>query len=223
MPKLSGPMMPPLSGGDPKQAVILLHGYGSDGNDLIGLAPHWRDMLADAVFIAPNAPEQVPGHPSGYQWFAPDFEADSIAMRQKGLHAAAPVLGEFLSDFWTQSGLGAQDTILAGFSQGAMMALHFGLSLPEPLMGVLAFSGLFQPADNFGAENLPKPPVAIVHGDMDTVVPFSLGEAAAATLTKAGYAVKFHNSAGVGHGIAPDGLAFAADFIGGIIPNKKQR
>ncbi|WDR01440.1 phospholipase [Devosia algicola] len=217
MPKLSGPMLPPLSGGAPKQAVILLHGYGSDGNDLIGLAPHWRDMLPDAVFIAPNAPERVPGHPSGFQWFAPDFEADSIAMRQQGLHAAAPVLGEFLTDFWAQTGLGAEDTILAGFSQGAMMALHFGLSLPEPLMGVLGFSGLFQPADNFGAAHLPKPPVAIIHGDMDAVVAFSLGEAAAATLTEAGYDVDFHSSVGVGHGIAPDGLAFAAAFITKIL------
>ncbi|HTM76055.1 MAG TPA: phospholipase [Devosia sp.] len=213
LPKLSGPMLAPLSGAAPKQLVVLLHGYGSNGDDLIGLAPAWQPLLPDALFLSPNAHEPVPGYPSGYQWFAPAMSGDRVAARQVGLLAAAPVLVEFLTQLWSQTGLSAKDTILAGFSQGAMMALHTGLSLPDKLMGVVAFSGSFQPAANFGDPDLPKPPVCIVHGDMDQVVGPELGDAANAALVGAGYDVRYHISRGVGHGIAPDGLAFASDFI----------
>jgi phospholipase/carboxylesterase len=213
---LSGPMLAPLSGGAPKQLVVLLHGYGSNGDDLIGLAPAWQPTLPDALFLSPNAHEGVPGYAGGYQWFEPAMTGDRVAGRQVGTRLAAPVIKAFLADLWTQTGLTAGDTILAGFSQGAMMALHVGLSLPEPLMGVIAFSGSFLPADNFGAPDLPKPPVCIVHGDMDQVVEPIHGEDAHAALVAAGYDVRYHVSHGVGHGIAPDGLAFATDFIASL-------
>jgi phospholipase/carboxylesterase len=220
-PKLSGPMLAPLSGGAPKQLVVLLHGYGSNGDDLIGLAPAWQPILPDALFLSPNAHEPVPGYPSGYQWFAPAMSGDRVAARQSGLAAAAPVLVEFLTQLWAQTGLSAKDTILSGFSQGAMMALHTGLSLPEPLMGIIAFSGSFSPAANFGAPDLPKPPVCIVHGDMDQVVEPAASAAANTALLAAGYDVHYHVSPGVGHGIAPDGLAFATDFIKTVMGQNK--
>ncbi len=213
---LSGPMLAPISGGAPKQLVVLLHGYGSNGDDLIGLAPAWQPILPEALFLSPNAHEGLPGYPSGFQWFAIDFSGDRVAGRQRGLEAAAPVLVKFLQDLWAQTGLGAKDTIIAGFSQGAMMALHVGLSLAEPLMGVVAFSGSFSPAANFGSVGLPKPPVCIVHGDMDNVVEPALGEAANAALIAAGYEVRYHVARGVGHGISPDGLGFASDFIAAV-------
>ncbi|MDB5586478.1 MAG: hypothetical protein JWP26_1448 [Devosia sp.] len=216
IPKLSGPMLAPLSGGAPKQVVVLLHGYGSNGEDLIGLAPSWQPILPDALFVSPNAHEGLPGYPSGFQWFAIDFDGDRVSGRQRGLEAAAPVLVQFLQDAWAQTGLGAKDTIVAGFSQGAMMALHAGLSLPEPLMGVIAFSGAFVPPPGFGEAGLPKPPVCIVHGDMDQVVDPALGEEANAALVAAGYDVRYHVSRGVGHGISPDGLGFASDFIAAV-------
>lgn len=216
IPKLSGPMLAPLSGGEPKQLVVLLHGYGSNGDDLIGLAPSWQPILPDASFVSPDAHQPLPGYPSGFQWFAIDFDGDRVASRQEGLHLAAPVLVQFLQDAWAQTGLGAKDTVLAGFSQGAMMALHVGLSLPEPLMGVIAFSGAFVPPPGFGGADLPKPPVCIVHGDMDQVVDPSLGDEANAALVAAGYEVRYHVSRGVGHGISPDGLGFASDFLAAV-------
>lgn len=211
--KLSGPMLPPASGGLPRQAVVLLHGYGSDGNDLIGLAPHWQGVLPDAVFISPHAPEQCRQLASGFQWFDIAFEGDRLANRQLGVAQARPVLVEFLEDLWRQSGIGPENTILAGFSQGAMVALHVGLSLEKPLMGIIAFSGAFVPPEGFGSAALAKSPVCLVHGDSDDVVDPELSADADVALRLAGYEVSYHVSPGVGHGIAPDGLAFATNFI----------
>ncbi len=216
MTKLSGPMLPPASGGAPQQAVVLLHGYGSDGNDLIGLAPHWQGLLPDAVFLSPNGPDQCRQLASGFQWFDVSFEGDRLAKRQLGVMQARPVLVEFLEDLWAQTGIAPQDTILAGFSQGAMMALHVGLSLDHPLMGIVGFSGAFLPPEGFGTAPLARSPVCLVHGDMDNVVDPQHSADADAALRQAGYGVSYHVSPGVAHGIAPDGLAFASDFIARI-------
>lgn len=215
--KLSGPMLPPKSGNAPRQAVVLLHGYGSDGADLIGLAPYWQDVLPDALFVAPNAHEECTGNPFGYQWFALDYDTDRVANRQAGLPLASPVLLQFLADLWEQTGLSAKDTILVGFSQGAMMALHVGLSLPEPPMGIVAFSGALVIPEGFG---MAGPPVAIIHGDQDNVVYPELGAEAASVLKAASYDVRYHVSPDTGHSIAPDGLAFATDFIAEIAKSK---
>jgi phospholipase/carboxylesterase len=214
--KLSGPMLPPASGEAPTQAVVLLHGYGSDGNDLIGLAPHWQGLLPDAVFVSPNGPDQCRQLASGFQWFDVSFEGDRLAKRQLGVMQARPVLIEFLEDLWDQTGIAPQDTILAGFSQGAMMALHVGLSLDRPLMGIIGFSGAFLPPEGFGTAPLARSPVCLVHGDMDGVVDPQHSADADAALRQAGYDVSYHVSTGVAHGIAPDGLAFAGDFIARI-------
>lgn len=215
MTKLSGPMLPPKSGGTPAQAVVLLHGYGSNGADLIGLAPYWQDVLPDAVFISPNAPQQCEGLAEGFQWFAIDFEGNKLASRQTGCARARPVLLEFLTDLWAQTGIAPQDTLLAGFSQGAMMALHVGLSLPQSqqLMGIVAFSGAFLPPDEFGTPGLAQPPVCLVHGDADTVVDPERSADADIALRLAGVAVDYHVSPGTAHGISPDGLEFASAFI----------
>lgn len=217
--KLSGPMLTPRSGSQPRHAVVLLHGYGSDGADLIGLAPRWQDILPDALFVSPNAPEQCRVNAAGYQWFDIDYDGDRLASRQLGVVQARPVLVGFLTDLWSQTGVTPQRTILVGFSQGAMMALHVGLSLPEPLMGIIAFSGAFLPAVGFAEGQFAKPPVCLVHGDMDPVVDPELSADADTALRLGGFDVSYHVSAGVGHGIAPDGLAFASDFIARQLKN----
>jgi phospholipase/carboxylesterase len=216
MTKLSGPMLPPVSGGAPKQAVVLLHGYGSDGNDLIGLAPHWQAILPDAAFVSPNGPEQCRQLASGYQWFDISFDGDRLARRQIGVQQAAPVLREFLDDLWGQTGIAPEQTLLAGFSQGAMMALHVGLSLQRPLMGIIGFSGALLPPEGFGTDSVAKSPVCLVHGDRDEVVDPAHSAEADTMLCAAGYEVHYHVSPGVGHGIAPEGLGFATGFIEGV-------
>jgi len=208
-------MLAPKSGAAPKRAVVLLHGYGSDGNDLIGLAPYWQPILPDALFVSPNAPEPCDDLATGYQWFPIDYDGDVLASRQEGVIAARPVLVQFLEELWSETRLRPEDTILAGFSQGAMMALHTGLSLPQPLMGIIAFSGAFLPPEGFGTAP-DYPPVCLVHGDMDTVVDPSLSAEADRILKAAGVSVRCHISRGTAHGIAPDGFAFASDFISSI-------
>lgn len=209
MAKLSGPMLPPKSGGAPRQAVILLHGYGADGSDLIGLGHHWGPLLPDALFIAPNAPSPCGGNPFGFEWFP--LSVDRIAGRIEGAKNAAPVIIEFLTDLWTQTDIRPADTFLIGFSQGAMMALHVGTALPQPVRGIVSFSGAFVAADGFPVVD--KTPVALIHGELDQVVDPALSRQAATEMTAAGYDVSLHMSAGVAHGIAPDGLDFATAFM----------
>ena len=216
MTKLSGPMLAPANGQAPDSAVVLLHGYGSDGNDLIGLAPHWQGLLPGALFVSPNAPTAL--GMGGFQWFAIDWAGDRLASRQTGVVSARPVLVEFLNDLWSQTGIRPERTILGGFSQGAMMALHVGTSLPsdQQLMGVIGASGAFLPPEGFGGPDLARPPIRLIHGDMDEVVDPNHSAEANAVLTEAGFEVAYHVSRGVGHGIAPDGLGFVSDFIARI-------
>lgn len=215
MTTLSGPMLPPANGEAPDAAVVLLHGYGSDGNDLIALAPHWQAALPGALFVSPNAPEPAGMVGFGYQWFAIDWSGDRVAGRQTGARTARPVLVKFLEDLWAQTGIAPERTVLAGFSQGAMMALHVGTSLPadRQLMGIIGFSGAFLPPEGFGEAELARPPVCLVHGDRDEVVDPTLSDEANAALRAAGFDVAYHVSPGVGHGIAPDGLDFATRFL----------
>ncbi|MCW5720887.1 MAG: prolyl oligopeptidase family serine peptidase [Devosia sp.] len=212
MTKLSGPMLAPANGEAPDAAVVLLHGYGSDGHDLIALAPHWQAILPGALFVAPHAPEPAAMTAMGHQWFAIDWGGDRLASRQLGVVGARPVLVEFLNDLWTQTGVAPERTVLAGFSQGAMMALHVGLSLDRPLMGVIGFSGAFLAPEGF-ADAVALPPVCLIHGDRDEVVEPERSAEADAQLRAAGVDVAYHVSRGVGHGIAPDGLAFASAFL----------
>lgn len=213
MTKLSGPMLAPANGQAPDTAVVLLHGYGSDGKDLIGLAPYWQQALPGALFVSPNAPQAL--GMGGYQWFPIDWTGDRLASRQTGVIAARPVLVDFLTDLWSQTGLTPARTVLAGFSQGAMMALHVGTSLPaeQTLMGVIGFSGAFLPPEGLGGGALAKPPICLIHGDMDDVVDPNESADANSLLSNSGFAVEYHVSRGVGHGIAPDGLEFATRFL----------
>jgi phospholipase/carboxylesterase len=207
-------MLPPRSGGAPKQAMVLLHGYGADGADLLSLGHEWRALWPDMLFVAPNAPAVCAANPAGFEWFP--LGPERIAGRIAGVEAARPVLVNFLMDLWAQTGLGPADTVLAGFSQGAMMALHVGTGLDRPLAAIVAFSGGLV----LGEGPYARSPVALVHGDADAVVAPELSREAAQVLGAKGFEVALHMSAGTGHGIAPDGLAFATAFLVDHLPPK---
>jgi phospholipase/carboxylesterase len=204
-------MLPPASGDLPKQLVVLLHGYGADGADLIDLGRAFAPVLPDALFVAPNAPEPCGTGPYGFQWFPLDVER--IGASLDGVPDAAPVVRSYLAELWQQTGLRPADTFLVGFSQGAMVALHVGLSMPEPLRGIVAFSGALIPPDGLEQGQWPKPPVALAHGDLDSIVDPGQSRTAAGTLAGLGYDVSYHRSPATGHGISPNMLAFAADFL----------
>jgi phospholipase/carboxylesterase len=163
------------------------------------------------MFVAPNAPTPCAGSPFGFEWFPLDVE--HVSARIDGAKQAAPILREFLADLWDQTEIAPGRTILAGFSQGAMMALHVGTSLEQQLAGIIAFSGAFVPAEGFAEGRFAKPPVALIHGEFDQVVDPNLSRQAATELSACGYEVSLHISPNTAHGIAPDGLDFATSFL----------
>jgi phospholipase/carboxylesterase len=204
---IDGPRLPPRSG-KPKQLVILAHGYGSNGDDLIGLAPYLARALPEAVFVSPHAPEPVPGYPAGRQWFPIGNRIDPLLMAQ-GVRAAAPALERFLDQELKRYGLPASACALVGFSQGTMMALHVGLHRFEPLAAIVGYSGLL--ADT--ATPTARPPVLLVHGDRDDVIPVGALLAATEGLGRAGVRTRWRISGGAGHTIAEDGLELGAAFL----------
>lgn len=212
--KLSGPAIPARSG-EAKKVVILLHGYGSDGNDLISLAPYLQDVLPDALFIAPNAPHACDMNPSGYQWFP--LAMDREISRLERIETTRPVIKSFLEDVWAQTGLSANDTILAGFSQGAMISLDSGLRCPDQLKGIISFSGGIVEPDTIGQSMVTKPPVCLVHGDSDEVVPLAMSVRGEQVLKAAGVDARLFISPNTGHSIAADGLEFARNFVSELI------
>src|SRR6202043_1925143 len=139
MMSLSGPTRPPVAGGKPRRLVILLHGLGADGNDLIGLQQVWGRLLPEAEFISPNAPFPCDMAPYGYQWFS--AQDQSPAARLAGVRAAAPILDGFIDQSLAERGLADSRAALVGFSQGTMMALFVGLRRAQPAAGILGFSG----------------------------------------------------------------------------------
>lgn len=207
---LNGPMIEPKSG-EVRQLVVLLHGYGSDGNDLIGLAPFWRDHMPDALFIAPNAPERCDINPAGFQWFP--LDVDKELSRLEGAPGARAALDLFLETLWKETGLGPAQTILLGFSQGAMMALDVGLRLKTQPIAILSFSGALIGPDDIAREIGSRPPVCLVHGGADPVVPVVSSEMAAEQLQNLGVRVAKQIEPGVGHTITPEGLGFALAFL----------
>jgi phospholipase/carboxylesterase len=200
-------MLPPKSGGTPKQLMVLLHGYGANGEDLIGLGWQWRALWPDMAFVAPDAPTPCAANPAGFEWFA--LAAERIAERLEGVALARPVLVDFLAELWAQTGLSPRDTVLCGFSQGCMMALHVGLSLDRPVAAIVGFSGALMLPEG----PIARPPVALIHGELDAVLDAELSRNAARELAARGLEVALHISPGAGHGIAPDGLVFATAFL----------
>jgi phospholipase/carboxylesterase len=212
---INGPRLETLSGGKPRQVVVILHGYGADGNDLIEIGRVLQPAFPDALFAAPNAPEACEGVGFGYQWFPITVDALQ-AGRFEGAKRAAPAVREYLGALWSETGLGAGETVLSGFSQGAMMALHVGLGLAKPLAGIVAVSGALIAPEPIAS----KPPVQLVHGELDGVVYPRYSREAFARLKEEGVDVALHLSPGIGHSISPDGLAAAAAFLGRVLPPK---
>lgn len=205
---LSGPAAPSVSGVT-DSLVILCHGYGSDGQDLMGLVPHWQKRLPNTAFVAPNGPERCPGSPTGYQWFAlTRLAPDEIA---KGVESAAPLLDAYIGAQLDRLKLDASRLVLVGFSQGTMMSLHVGLRRTAPPAGILGFSGLM--ASPPPPDMTAPPPVMMIHGDADDMLPVSQMHLAVRELGEASVSVQWHVSPGVGHGIDPEGLEAGGLFV----------
>lgn len=212
MATLNGPEREAASG-RADSLVILLHGYGADGDDLIGLAEPLAPHLPNARFLAPNAPEPCLNNPAGFQWFPiPWLDGSSEAQSAVAAGRAFAMLDGWL-DAVAKRGIGPERTVLVGFSQGTMMALQVAPRRPTPVAGVVGFSGRLLRPERLAAEIKSRPPVLLVHGEDDPLVPFAHLAEAAQALRAAGVETETHASRGVGHGIGPDGLAQALAFV----------
>jgi phospholipase/carboxylesterase len=211
LPTLSGPVRKPASGGAARQLVILLHGVGADGNDLIGLAPYWAPLLPDAEFVAPDAPYPYDMAPFGRQWFS--LQDRSPAAILAGVRAAAPILDAFVDAALAARGLDDSALALVGFSQGTMMSLYTGLRRATPAAAILGYSGALVGAELLAQEIRSRPPVLLVHGDADEVVPAAMLPHAVAALRAAGVPVEDLVCPGLGHGIDEAGLRRGGAFL----------
>lgn len=207
---LDGPRLAPLSGSKPDALVILVHGYGSNGDDLISLARMIQPALPNVAFVAPNAPSQLPRMAAAYQWWP--IETFSMTERAAGAAAAAPALDAFITQELEAAGLPSDRLLLVGFSQGTMMSLHVGLRRPAPIAGIVGISGMLVAPDTFQAEIRSKPPVLLIHGTQDDVVPFRSMDLAETALKAVGVSVETHVSEGIGHSVAQDGLIATVEF-----------
>ncbi len=201
--------------GETRSAVVFLHGYGANGADLLGLAQPLGEHLPDTLFVAPDAPEACAGAPMGYQWFPiPWIDGSSEEAAEQGMRAAVADLDAFLDAFMVDEDLMPEQVALFGFSQGTMLALHVAPRRPDAVAGIVAFSGRLLSPEILGDEAVSRPPVLLVHGDMDDLVPVQSMPEAAEALQKAGWKdVYAHVMEGTGHGIAPDGLGVALAFL----------
>ena len=210
-PVLDGPRLPPANGGPARKLVIFAHGYGSNGDDLIGLAAPFAEVLPDAAFASPHAPHSVPGYAGGYQWF-PITRLDP-AETARGVRAAAPSLDAFIDAELARHRLPASACALVGFSQGTMTALHVGLRRAELLGALLGYSGTLADPAALSREVRSRPPVALVHGDRDDVIPVQALFAAVGDLAAAGVPSLWRMESGLPHSIGPAGLALGRTFL----------
>ncbi len=214
-PSLAGPELPPASGSAPEQLIIFLHGVGANGMDLLGLAPMMADQFPNAQFISPNAPYACdmapPGYPNSYQWFSL-MDRNPVKM-EEGVRQVAPMVDSFLDQQMERFSLTPKQVALVGFSQGTMTSLHVAPRRSEPLAGIVGFSGALLNANP--DELTAKPPVCLIHGDADDVVPFQAMAMAEEQLSGAGFSIETHTRPGLGHGIDPEGIDIALTFLKG--------
>ena len=208
---LDGVAQPPQSGQAPTSVVVLLHGVGADAKDLIGLAPYWAPALPETEFVSPNAPFPYDMAPFGRQWFS--LQDRSPASSLAGIQQAAPILDHFLDELLASRGLDDSRLALVGFSQGTMMSLYCGLRRAKAPACIVGYSGALAGAALLANEIRCRPPVLLVHGEDDPVVPFASLDPAVKTLMANGVKVESLARPGLGHSIDEEGLKRGGEFL----------
>ncbi len=208
-------ILEPNTGKPPLNMVVLLHGYGSNAQDLISLAPFLQKNLPNTVFVSPNAPfpcELMPD--SGFQWFSlADYTPESLLA---GAEQAAPLLDKFLDERLKEYGLVDSQLALLGFSQGAMMSLYVGPRRRAKIAGILGYSGALIGEGSLpaGSDNVP---VHLIHGEADDVVTIDRYHDACKALNSNGYQLTGHSTPGLAHSIDEVGIESGAEFLAKVL------
>ena len=213
--ELDGPRLAPASGDEPEQLVIFCHGFGADGNDLISLGSALQSLLPEAAFVSPHAPEPCAMAPMGRQWF-PITRMDPQEYWH-GCQAAGPILDNFIDREMARCKLSDNRVALVGFSQGTMVALYVALRRARPLAGVVGYSGALAGPEHLAGEIKARPPILLVHGKRDEMVPAAALTAAAKALAGNNVSVEWHLSDDLGHGIDQNGLELGGRFLAKVL------
>jgi phospholipase/carboxylesterase len=213
---LDGPRLEPRAGGAVRQLVVFLHGYGADGNDLIDIGRAWQPLMPNAAFMSPHAPTPCGQAPMGREWFPLTFR--DMNERWLGCNATGPMVDRFLDAELARHNLPPSALALVGFSQGTMMALHVGLRRAVAPIAIIGYSGMLVDKPGADLETLmpeikSRPPVLLVHGDSDDLIPPQALFASTHALSALGVPVEWHLSAGIGHGIDQEGLRHGGEFL----------
>lgn len=209
--RLSGPALMPKNGKAPESAVLILHGLGADGENMIGISPYMAKHLPNTVFVAPNAPFEFDMYSVGYQWFS--LTDRDPAKMLAGVKTAAPILNEFIDDIMREFNLTEDKIALVGFSQGTMTALYTAVRREKKLAGIVGFSGAMIAPQLVAAEAISKPDVCLIHGEDDDVVPFAAMAQAEQSLKENGFNIESHARPNLPHSIDPEGIDFASAFL----------
>jgi len=205
--------------GSAKSVVIFVHGYGANGADLIGLADPLAAHLPGTAFYSPDAPERCAGNPVGFQWFGiPHMDGTPEDMARSAQAQAADDLNGFVDQVLADEGLEAGALALVGFSQGTMMSLHIAPRRAQPIAALVGFSGRLLHPDALQTETRSKPPILLIHGDADPMVPIQSLPEAADALVAAGFETYAHVCKGLGHSIDNEGLSLALGFLSDKLP-----
>ncbi|MDD9900428.1 MAG: dienelactone hydrolase family protein [Alphaproteobacteria bacterium] len=213
---LKGPTLAPKSG-QADSLVILLHGYGANGDDLISIGQEWASDLPNTAFVAPNAPEDCEANPGfGYQWF-PIRVADGIVTkafdRSDIIRDPAAALNEYIDAQLAHWGLDESRLIVGGFSQGAMMTMYTMPRRKTPCAGIIGYSGMLVDGGGLKTADIVKMPVLAIHGDADGIVPPNMLEGVYEGFDAAGFNVETIMRPGLAHGIDAFGLQRGLNFI----------
>jgi phospholipase/carboxylesterase len=212
----------PAAAGRPQQLIVLFHGLGSNGQDLISLAPLWAGGLPNALFVSPDAPFPCDMAPGGHQWFSLQEWTEEAML--KGVQAAFPIVDKYLDKLLKQSGLTDQDMALVGFSQGTMTAMYVAQRRASPCAGVLGYSGALLGASALKNKDIHKIPTCLIHGDSDTVVPVSAWHQAVQAFEEHQCPIEGMVIPGLAHSIDQTGIALGQDFLCRVLrlPNAAQ-
>jgi phospholipase/carboxylesterase len=216
IPSLMGPEFGPVnSSGSVEQLIILLHGLGADGFDLINLAPHFTQTLPNARFISPNAPENCdmapPGIQAGFQWFSLQSREESDMLL--GARTAEPILNKFIDEQLKKYNLKHDKLALIGFSQGTMMSLFISMRRKAQIAGVIGFSGQLVGKEELENEIISRPPAVLINGDQDELIPSQEQQIAIEKLREVGVDVQGHIIPNLTHSIDAEGIRIADEFL----------